>query len=177
LDVSRERAQELAGKLGKIERMFTSLTEVQKMWLYLMPVFASEVLRGLQAGARFVEVDKKWREAMATLDAHQIVVAAIDEPSLATDALAHLEQELDQIQKGLGDYVQHRRRQFPRFYFLSEVEVYSILSEAENPLLVQPVRAKHESPLGRRDSSLSPEPATPSQLLIPALAALSEDVQ
>ena len=157
--------------------MVTSLMEVQRTWLYLMPVFASELLRGLQAGVRFVEVDKKWREAMATLDAQQIVVAAIDEPSLATDALAHLEEELDRIQKGLGDYVQHRRRQFPRFYFLSEVEVCSILSEAENPLLVQPVLAERQSPLGGHCSSLSPQPATQSQLLIPALAAPSEDVR
>ena len=139
------RAQELAGRLRKIERTVVSMTEVQKTWLYLMPVFASEVLRALEAGARFVEVDQKWRKAMARLDALQMVVAAIEEPSLATDTLAHLEEELDEIQKGLGDYLQARRLQFPRFYFLSNDELYSILSEAENPLLVQPVRVKSHS--------------------------------
>ena len=181
LDVSSERAQELAGKLAKIERTVSSLTEVQKGWLYLMPVFASEVLRALQAGERFVAVDRQWREAMATLDAHQGAVAAIDEPSLAADTLARLEAELEQIQRDLSAYLEERRFRFPRFYFLSNEELYSILAKAESPLLVQPVRARtqhSERPPRRNDcAGGSPEPAAQSQLpkvciiMVPAFAA------
>jgi dynein heavy chain, axonemal len=122
-----------------IERMVINLGEAQTAWLYLMPVFASKVLLNLSAGARFVQVDKLWREAMAVLDTHQEVVSAIEQDALATDALVFLVKELDQVKADLSAYLEDRRLQFTRFYFLSNDELYSILAEAEDPLRVQPV--------------------------------------
>ncbi|KAM9311612.1 dynein axonemal heavy chain 3-like [Gastrophryne carolinensis] len=126
-------------KLRCLQETLESWLRVQVAWLYLEPVFGSEDICNQipVEGNIFQIVDNNWRLIMKESVREAIAMRVISQPQML-DKLKEAELLLDDIQKGLNDYLEKKRLFFPRFFFLSNDELLEILSETKDPLRVQP---------------------------------------
>ena len=112
----------------------------QRNWMYLETIFSSpDIVRQLPVSAKtFQAVDKSWKSIMkATFDEPNALKACCQDKTRCDVFKSH-NNNLDQIQKDLEDYLETKRSAFPRFYFLSNDELLEILSQAKEPRAVQP---------------------------------------
>ena len=67
-----------------------------------------------------------------------VIVQTICQIDELLDKIRENNNALDVIQKSLNNYLESKRSKFARFYFLSNNELLEILSQAKEPLAVQP---------------------------------------
>ena len=133
------RIEEWNRRLCCISDLLEVWVAVQRNWLYLQPIFESaDINRQLPVeGKKFAMVDKNWRSALAAAKANPKAIEFCDNEKLL-ERFRESNILLDQVQKGLSDYLETKRSVFARFYFLSNDELLSILSESKDVKLVQP---------------------------------------
>jgi dynein heavy chain len=130
---------EWEGTLERTQDFLETWVSVQSTWRYLEPVFSSEDLMNQmrQHGTIFREVDREWKRLMAKV-ANDPSSAAIWEIDGLGPLLKACQIKLEEVTKGLNQYLESKQGLFPRFYFLSNEELLEILSETKEPTLVQP---------------------------------------
>ncbi len=111
----------------------------QRSWLYLEPIFSSDdIMRQLPVeGKRYQTMDRMWRKIMQNAKSEPKVISFCSDNRLLEN-FRECNKLLDQVQKGLSDYLETKRMAFPRFYFLSDDELLEILSQTKDPTAVQP---------------------------------------
>lgn len=111
---------------------------VQRKWMYLESIFvgAGDIRQQLpEEAARFDRIDKAFKKIMNETSKQPNVMEACNaEGRLA--ALQSLSSELESCQKSLSDYLETKRNAFPRFFFISDEELLSILG-SHDPRNVQ----------------------------------------
>ena len=133
------RIEEWNRKLCCVSDVLEIWMIVQRNWLYLQPIFESpDINRQLPTeGKKFATVDKNWRGSVSSAKVNSKVIEYCDNEKLL-ERFKESEVLLDQVQKGLSDYLETKRSVFARFYFLSNDELLSILSESKDVKRVQP---------------------------------------
>ena len=121
--------------LVTISDVYTTINEIQRTWSYLEPLFihSDEVKRELPVDAeRFAGIDVEIKDVLTSA----WEVKNIKEACNVDGLLSRLEGELgglDLCKKSLADFLDGRRRQFPRYYFTSEADLLDILSNGSQP--------------------------------------------
>lgn len=125
--------------LQTVSEVLEEWLAVQRNWLYLQPIFESpDINKQLPTeGKRFATVDKNWRQTLALAQSNAKCLEFCDNEKLL-EKFRESNKFLDMVQKGLSDYLEVKRSSFARFYFLSNDELLSILSESKDVKLVQP---------------------------------------
>lgn len=107
-------------KLGRVDVVVQEWMKVQKNWKIFVNIFlASEDIRMQlpEDTKRFEDVDKEFRELMNEVSGSpQVVEACTNERK---ELLEGWSGKIRQCEKSLNDYLEQKKKSFPRFYFLS----------------------------------------------------------
>ena len=134
-------------KLITLSDILEEWAKAQSQWMYLQPIFDSpDIAKHLpQENKKFKHVDSQWKSIMATANKEKNVLRVcfpeFENPKEANqllDKLKKANEDLEDIQKKLNDYLERKREAFARFYFLSNDELLEILSQTKDPTAVQP---------------------------------------
>ncbi|KAL7704965.1 dynein heavy chain cytosolic putative [Lotmaria passim] len=132
---------EWEAKLNLIHSVLEEWVCAQKAWVYLEFIFTSDdIKRQLpDESLLFTSADRFFGSLMRRcVEDPRMAPLCLDADGRTLKKLQKCTHQLECIQKKIDDYLETKRVAFPRFYFLSNDELLSILSDSRNPLAVQP---------------------------------------
>ena len=121
--------------LYNVNEIFILVSEIQRTWSYLEPLFmhSDEVKRELPEDAtRFVEIDVNIRNSLVSAWKIKNIRNAFNVEGLFVK-FERIQEQLEICKKSLADFLDGRRRQFPRYYFVSEADLLDMLSNGSTP--------------------------------------------
>ncbi|CAE7455231.1 ODA11, partial [Symbiodinium sp. KB8] len=121
--------------LHAISSTVASMQTIQRTWAYLAPLFlhSDEVKRELAEDAeRFQNIDKTTKDLISKGTSAPLLLPFANETGLK-DKLTRCEEGLEQCRKSLADFLEGKRKMFPRFFFVSEADLLDILSKSPEP--------------------------------------------
>ena len=136
-------ATELLKLLSETADTLERWVKVQMLWCSLESVFTSgDIAKQLPLESKkFSKVDKDWTKVMAKAHDTRLVVGCCGNELLQNN-LPIMYSELEKCQKSLESYLEQKRGLFPRFYFVSNLNLLQILSQGSNPIAIQPYYEK-----------------------------------
>ena len=154
--------------LGTISEVMGCLADIQRVWAYLEPLFigSDEVRRELPAdAARFEGIHTAVKVLLRTAATTKNMNAACNRAGMQAE-LDAIGKQLDACEKSLADFLDGKRRIFPRFYFVSKADLLDILSNGSTPRKIQghmtkvflatdTLKLSEETGAGGRPSALS----------------------
>ncbi|OMJ92498.1 hypothetical protein SteCoe_4738 [Stentor coeruleus] len=139
-----ERIRLLDKQLNVISDCIELWLAVQRKWQYLESIFVgSEDIRLMlkEEVKKFDRIDKYFRKLMESTYKNPNVLASCYQDQHRSeerkDELKSISKDLDSCQKRLSNYLDTKKGAFPRFYFISNDELLSILG-SNNPEDIQP---------------------------------------
>lgn len=111
------------------------LSEVERSWSFLENLFigSEEVKKELPTESeKFVEIDKDVKKIIKEGNEVNIVKNFCNRPGIGHD-LEKVQNQLADCERALNEFLNRKREAFPRFYFVSTMDLLDILSNGNNP--------------------------------------------
>jgi dynein heavy chain len=132
-------------KFKSIQMILEEIIKFQSAYLYLEPIFAagSDIIRSLPSESKdFNQINHFWKTQIDSLENNcsRLISEYVDKENSST-LKSNFEREnnsLARITKRLNDYLNTKRKSFPRFYFVSDEDLMKILAQSKDPTLIQP---------------------------------------
>ncbi len=128
-------------KLQDSNKMMNSVIEkwikVQRKWENLEPIFTKDDIRGPlpDATKKFENNSETFKKIMKETQESPKVIQACLVPG-REELLDEMSNEMEDCNKSLKEYIESKRKIFPRFYFLSPEQITDILAHATDPTSV-----------------------------------------
>lgn len=134
-----KQCREWEYRLQHIQLTLEEWIKCQRVWMNLEPIFSSDDIQKQMPMEyrKFKQVDATYRNTMdaSHKDPGLLDCIATDGSTLAS--FTECNTVLDEIQKLMNQYLEHKRLSFPRFFFLSDEDLIDIISQTKDPLKVQ----------------------------------------
>jgi len=130
--------------LANISEVSTVLSEVQRSWSFLENLFihSEEVKKELpDESERFVTIDMEVKELLKKGESVRIAKDFCNEEGMF-QRFEKCQTNLTMCEKALNDFMDGKRRAFPRFYFMSSADLLDVLSNGNQPVKVVPQFSK-----------------------------------
>merc|ERR1719506_1704282 len=124
--------------LANVNEVSQLMAEVQRSWAFLENLFvgSEEVKKELpEESERFVGIDEDVKNILARCAFVKNCINFCNEPG-AFSKLEKVQTQLTMCEKALNDFMDGKRRAFPRFYFMSSADLLNVLSNGNNPAAV-----------------------------------------
>lgn len=121
--------------LAAIAEVVQLLAEVQRSWSFLENLFigSDEVKKELpEESEKFVGIDKEVKTILKEGEHTKIAVTFCNQNNVF-QRLEEVQKQLTLCEKALNDFMDSKRRAFPRFYFVSPADLLDILSNGNAP--------------------------------------------
>ncbi|XP_075124385.1 uncharacterized protein LOC142197756 [Leptodactylus fuscus] len=131
IDPLREEATIWAEKLKRVGEVLELWIEVQELWQHLEEVYNNPtIIQDLPRDARrFAKVNRRWTLMMVSAYKTRNVLQCCCTGDVPKEVLLrHFYQELEICFCALSSHLGRMRQTFPRFYFLSDLTLASLLS-------------------------------------------------
>lgn len=121
--------------LNSMSEALEMIIQVQRQWMYLESIFVDSlaIREQLPGETRaFNQVNKRWDTMTRSVYETKLVSKLIP----LYDELSDMSEALEKINKHLSQYLETKRRAFPRFYFLSDDDLLEVLGNAKDPVVI-----------------------------------------
>ncbi|CAB1116950.1 unnamed protein product [Ectocarpus sp. CCAP 1310/34] len=140
VDFFRDRVMHWQKTLGSVEEVLKLWANVSRNWASLESIFlASADIRSQLPDdtKRFEGIDSEFKELMKEAINVPMAVDACGVDGRA-EGLKSMMQRLEMCQKSLNEYLDMKKKIFPRFYFVSNVALLDMLANGTNPPKIMP---------------------------------------
>ncbi|CAD2104163.1 Dhc93AB [Plasmodium vinckei petteri] len=126
-------------KISNIYEVIQLLKDIEKLWAYLQNMYinSEEVKKELPLYSKFfLTINDEYLEMLKQINDNNTKIVDFSNEPGAIDKLEDLKAKLCKSEKPLNEYLDSKRKSFPRFFFISSTDLIDILSNGNNFKLV-----------------------------------------